>query len=135
MDDHQGMPPVLVYSSWRPPAVTIRRQVLFSVIGILLGALAGMALLFVTVAATGGGHGTYGAAKLFFPFTMALTGVTEEINTPGIVIALAQYPLYGLLIGWLTARNRRVTGWKIFAAVHLCALALAIGFSDSSFSP
>ena len=51
MDDRDAMPPVLVYSSWRPPEVTVRRQVWFAVAGMVIGGLAGLVLLFVAVAA------------------------------------------------------------------------------------
>jgi hypothetical protein len=67
--------------------------------------LATPVLLFITVLAAGGGHGSYMPAKLLFPWTMAATAFTREIAQPFIAVAIAQYPAYGIALDW--ARSTR----------------------------
>ena len=135
MDDTNAMPPVLEYGSWRPPEITVRRQVWLAVYGAAVGGLAGFALIFVAAIAAGAGHGSYAPAKLLFPLSMALTGITGTISEPLVIMAMAQCPAYGLFIGWLTARRRRRLAWTVLGVVHACAAASAMIFPASTFSP
>jgi hypothetical protein len=134
MDDREPMPPVLAYSSWRPPAVTpvtTRRQVIGAILGVVIGSAAGCVLLFCA----GAGHGSYLPAKLLFPLPMALTGITGSITRPLLIIAGLQYPLYGLLVGWLIGRNQVRRAMLLLLGIHLCGLALGMSLSASTFSP
>jgi hypothetical protein len=134
MDDPNSMP-VLVYSSWQPPQVTVRGQVWGGIAGVAVGGLAGLVLMFVAAAMAGAGHGTYGPAKSLFPFSMALSGFTGTLTDPLIAIAAAQYPVYGLFLGVLTARRRRRLAWKVLGVVHACAVVLAFTYAASTYSP
>ena len=53
----------------------------------------------------GAGHGDYVWAKVFFPFTMLSIHAFARIETPFIVLAVAQIPLYGLLLAWSASRR------------------------------
>lgn len=46
----------------------------------------------------GYGHGDYLAAKILFPFPMALATVTESISWLSLSLAVIQFPAYGYLI-------------------------------------
>ena len=92
-------------------------------------------LLFVTVAAAGGGHGTYYLAKILFPYTMAATAFTGAIVQPFIAAAFVQYPLYGTILDWRRSAGRFKPGLLALAATHLVAVLLAFGISNPSFPP
>ena len=129
MDDRPGeMPPVLVYSSWRPPP---RSTTKFAAIGVLLGIAFTPIAAFLAVASAGAGHGTYGFARLLFPYSMALTLVTGSITTPLIALAVAQWPVLGGLTGALVARRRRRLLW-LLAALH--AAMFLVASSNANFS-
>ena len=105
------------------------------------GRLLGIALvaegaaLVVTVLAAGGGHGTYAPAKVLFPYSMALTAATGEITSPLVVIALAQYPAYAVIMWALRGTSTRQRRWIGLACVHVLAVAWAFVSADSSFTP
>jgi hypothetical protein len=54
----------------------------------------------------GAGHGSYFVAKLFFPYTMLSTHLFEIITTPFILLALVQFPFYGLLLAYGAWKQR-----------------------------
>jgi hypothetical protein len=83
-------------------------------------------LLLGGVASGGAGHGHYVLAKVFFPFTMLSTVLFGSIIGPFIVIAIVQFPLYGLLIG--TANEKRRVAPYATALVIIHALAVIACF-------
>lgn len=91
-----------------------------TVIGMLSGAVATPIALLLALMSAGAGHGHYTIARLIYSFPMLLTRVTHNtIETPSILIAIVQLPLYGFL--W----DRRQ--WLILAAaiaIHVIAAAL-----------
>jgi hypothetical protein len=74
--------------------------------GLGLGILATIPAVALAVASGGAGHGEYVAARLFFPYTMLLTVHTHYISLPLIIIALLQFPMYGLAIGGTVRRKQ-----------------------------
>jgi hypothetical protein len=99
--------------------------------GLALGLLVGMWALALAVASAGAGHGNYGFARLLFPWTMLLTRVQGDVITqPLLALALAQFPLYGALIGaTLSSRRTRTTAVVAIGLFH--AIAAAICFSGA----
>jgi len=97
--------------------------------------LAGAGACIVAAMAAGGGHGTYWAAKCLFPFTMLSTGWTATISMPTILIALLQFPVYGIVLAVANARRKVVWALWGLAGVHLACVALALAFSGSAFYP
>jgi hypothetical protein len=89
------------------------------------GAALGIFAAQVSVVAAGGGHGSYFPAVVFFPFTMLSVLVTESISIPAMVLALAQFPCYGLAIGSAMAGRHARLG-AVLAAVHGAAVLLAL---------
>ena len=101
----------------------------------LLCLLATPLLLFLAVVAAGGGHGTYWLAKMFFPWSMMSTAVTKSITQPLIVLGIAQYPLYGIILDLARARSRFKPAALTLLAAHFSALMLAFSISNRSFTP
>ena len=70
----------------------------------------------------GAGHGSYVFAKLLFPFTMALTPAFGDIIVaPLIVLAVVQYPIYGLLLDRSASGGRLTECALLLSAVHIAA--------------
>lgn len=74
------------------------------VIGLILGLAAGVAvnipIVMITVFSAGAGHGSHAFAKLFFPYSMLLSRfLGDGTDLAHLVLALAQFPLYGAAIG------------------------------------
>lgn len=55
-------------------------------------------LLIVAGFAMGAGHGTYIPAMSLFPFGMLGVLLQDRINLPFIIVAILQYPTYGLIL-------------------------------------
>jgi len=108
---------------------------LFGGLATLLSLLATPLLLFTVVLAAGGGHGTYGLAKMLFPWTMMSTAVTKSITQPFIVLGIAQYPVYGIILDWARANGRFKPAALTLLATHFSAMMLAFSISNRSFTP
>jgi hypothetical protein len=86
------------------------------VIGLLAAAAAvGVVAIFVSLFASGAGHGTNVPAYILLPWTMLL-GLQVDQGTL-LIVSLAQFPLYAALFAW--------ERWTIvvIAAGHLAATA------------
>jgi len=110
-------------------------KVLFRVMATLLGIAVTPVFLFITVVLAGGGHGTYYAARTLFPWTMMATSVTKEITRPFIVLAFAQYPLYGILLDVARAKGGVRPAALALLAFHILVIMLAFAISNPSFTP
>ena len=90
-----------------------------------------IAVAFVSAA---GGHGNYVAAKILFPYSLALTHFTHVI-TPPLVALAPQYPAYAFaFLGVGPGRQSRIR-WIVLAVVHGAAVLAALQFADSTFTP
>jgi hypothetical protein len=80
--------------------------------------------LFIAITSGGAGHGTYTWAKVLFPYTMLSWG--PELTVPYMILAVAQMPLYGLIlgIGWLRGHGGSVV--IILTVIHGVAVALCL---------
>jgi hypothetical protein len=97
----------------------MKRIIGWTLAGLFFGGLAA----FFALGAAGGGHGTYRPAAVLFPFTMLAAGKIGVISHVLIAVALAQYPIYGLLLA-VGERRRRV--WAIIACVHIVFASAAL---------
>lgn len=99
------------------------------IVGVLIGVLLTPIVATLAIASAGAGHGHYEFARLFFPYSMLLTRLTgDTITPPLIVLALAQFPLYGLAVG-LAAWKGRVAWFAVAILVVAHAIAVALCFS------
>jgi hypothetical protein len=111
------------------------RRVRFRGLLTLLGILLTPVFLFITVVLAGGGHGTYYAAKTFFPWSMMSTAVTRSITQPLVVLAFAQYPIYFIMLDVARAKGGFRPAALALLAVHFMAIMLAFAISNRSFTP
>jgi len=82
-----------------------------------------LALLLIVVFLMGGGHGMYEPAIWLFPFGFIGILYSHSIELPFILIAILQYPIYGLLLD--TIESRKSFKWTMISIVTL-HLLLAI---------
>jgi hypothetical protein len=106
------------------------------IIGLSAGTLIGGISLVIAVMAAGGGHGTYMPAKILFPYTMLSTITMERITSPYVLLAILQFPLYGLFLGFTLSRGSRLfwTTACLLSVLHLGAFAIAWAYVPGSFS-
>jgi len=105
-------------------------------LGVLLfigSTVIGAGLLYLAVAAAAVGQGTYVPAMMLFPFTMLSTVVLDAITTPFSIVAVVQFPLYGLILWLGLIRNRAGSVAPTLAVLHLiaafaCYLAVPVSF-------
>ena len=74
-------------------------------------------LLILAIFLMGGGHGWYGPAILLFPFGFIGILYSRSIELHFILLAILQYPLYGLLIDLI--RNRKRLKWTLISIVTI----------------
>ncbi len=103
-------------------------------IGLLSGIVLTVPACLIAFVSSGAGHGDYFLFKLVYPITMLSTFLFGSITAPFILIGLAQFPLYGYLVGlnWRSP-TRRAYLWKL-AGVHGILALLAVLIPNSSFS-
>lgn len=68
-------------------------------------------LLLLVIFLMGGGHGYYEPAIVLFPTGLISFSLFDEIIIPFMVLAVIQYPVYGLLID--KSNNKRKILWCI----------------------
>ena len=106
---------------------------------VIVSAVAGMLITFpavyLAVLSAGAGLGDYGYARLLFPIPICVAVfVTGSIDTPSIVLALGQFPFYGVVIAYFAvSRPRRF--WVAVSVLLLAHfLALFACSASSAFS-
>ena len=90
--------------------------------------------LFLGMASSGMGHGDYFLAKLLFPFTMILAGLSGSITSPLILLAVAQYPLYGAIFGFANERGKLPLATGIVVTIHALMAAVCLVTASENFS-
>ena len=96
--------------------------------GLAVGSLA----VAVSVWRAAGGHGSYLPAKVLLPFSMLTTAATEQLTIIGVV-AVAQWALYGAIIGTVSERNRRNAVLAVVITHALAVLACFAFVSPENF--
>jgi hypothetical protein len=91
--------------------------------------------LFITVLAAGGGHGSYLPAKLLFPWSMAGTAFTGNITQALVAMAIAQYPVYGVMLDCARYAGRFNPGLMALAAIHFIGMNTALLMAHPTFTP
>jgi hypothetical protein len=88
-----------------------------------LAAGVGIGVVAVTIAvwAAGGGHGSYLPGKLLFPYTMLIAG--GSIGFFGMLLAIVQWPLYGVSLALAAPARRRALALALGVAHMAAALA------------
>jgi hypothetical protein len=87
----------------------------------------------VALLAAGAGHGTYIPAKVIFPYTMLLALAFEEVTVPLMVLAVVQFPLYGLVVGMAYKWGKPLIVAFLLGLVHALAVCLCFFLALSTF--
>ena len=116
-------------SKRQEPVVTITATAIFT------GSIAvGCGAILLAMLVGGGGHGSYGVASVFFPYTMLSTRFFYAITPLFGILALVQFPIYGACIGWALLGSRTKTALMISVSHTIAAIA-AILWRGGSFYP
>ncbi len=91
-------------------------------------------LLLAGIGSAGAGHGDYFIAKLLFPFTMLSTIVFNEITILFLVLALVQFPLYGVLLGLTNRAGNLIPATIGLAVFHIGAAVTCVLLVGENFS-
>jgi len=83
---------------------------------IVAGALFGMVAAVAALALAGDGHGSFVLAAIYFPYALLGSSLVRQIGPVMIVVALAQYPVYGAFATRAEGRGRRLAQ---LALVHM----------------
>ncbi len=83
--------------------------------------------LYLAALSTGAGHGSYFWAKAFFPYT-----TLAEFTTPSLVLAVLQFPLYGVVLGLAEKRYGFVRPRVVLSVVHFTAVLAVFLFPPGS---
>ena len=101
-----------------------------AIFGFLAGAVVTVPLAFVALAQGGVGHGSYTIAIVAFPYAMVLAALFDKITWPLMVLALAQFPAYGVALGLKTDRPRaRARTALVLAVAHVVAIGAVFAFA------
>jgi hypothetical protein len=106
-------------------SVTRNRLVLISALAIF-----GLMAIAFAIWRMGGGHGSYLAAKVLFPYSMLIAGAFGSIGFISAVLALVQFPAYGVLVAYAPVRPRAAS--YLFAA-HALSTVAALVTSNANF--
>jgi hypothetical protein len=71
-------------------------------------------------------HGLSPLSVLLFPYTMALAPLSPYLWKPLLILALVQFPAYGLLIDWARSRGRARRYALKLAALHAALVVLGV---------
>jgi len=103
-------------------------------LGFVSGVLVGLAAVVAAIASAGAGHGNYVAARALFPVPMLLTFYQgDSFGLLSMIVALAQFPFYGVLVAWTYGRKSSVPLLTV-SLVHLLAGAICFLGALPNFS-
>ena len=89
--------------------------------------------LLLGAGSAGAGHGDYLWAKLLFPMTMVSAILFKVITPPFILLAIVQYPAYGLILGRANSRGRLNHVLAALTATHVLFVALCFAAPRGNF--
>ena len=90
--------------------------------------------LFLGVASGGAGHGDYVLARILFPFTMLAALLPGSITTPLVVLAVAQYPFYGIILGAANVKRKLEHAALVLLGAHVLFAVACFILSGENFS-
>jgi hypothetical protein len=108
-----------------------RNMRVVNVVNVIVGVGAGVLITpvaaFLAVVSGGAGHGHYVLPRLLFPYVFLLHRLYGDISKaplPLALLALAQFPLYGAVLGIARSRSRVVAAGGLLLAGHTIAVLL-----------
>jgi hypothetical protein len=115
-----GDPPVTLLSGW--------------LFGMALGAALGVLPFCLALVSAGAGHGHYLAAWLFFPWAMLIGLADGSIGVVAVSVALVQFPLYGLAIGYCGQKGKAAFTACMIGLLHLMGIGATYLIGHGIFS-
>jgi hypothetical protein len=97
--------------------------------------LLGIIAIYLTMGLAGGGHGSYLAAKLLFPYTMLLALPEGPIPVGAQAVAVLQFPADGVAVAANSAAGRASRVIAAIAVVHAVAFAAALALIPRDIFP
>jgi hypothetical protein len=99
-------------------------------IGSLVGLIVGLCLYIFAFLATFGDPFATSIAEVLFPFALSVSRTLQDLSFAALLFALAQYPIYGAILGFARSKNRvgksRVIAYALaLLLVHGMAVGLA----------
>src|SRR5688572_27711113 len=79
--------------------------------------------LLLGIGSAGAGHGDYRLAMILFPYTLLSASVFDSITPPFIILAIIQFPIYGVALGYAHEKGRLLSMSIVLCVVHSIALA------------
>lgn len=101
---------------------------------IMAGALLTPVCLLLAIGSGGAGHGDYFYAKLLYPYTMLLALGEGTIWLPAILLAVFQFPLYGLIYSLAAKRRKQAIAAIVLVIAHALAVILCLQLADPNYS-
>src|SRR4051812_37554976 len=80
-------------------------------------------VLFLGLVSAGAGHGDYYLAKILFPYTLLYWQLFTSSREFFYVVAIIQYPAYGLLIGVANLNRKSLIFGVAISIVHVACVA------------
>ena len=74
--------------------------------------------LLLGIGSAGAGHGDYRLAMILFPYTMLSAAIFNSITNPFIILAIIQFPLYGIALGHANEKGRLSSVSILICVVH-----------------
>ena len=93
-----------------------------TVLFVLVGVMVTIPAVFLSVVSAGSGHGHYVEARLFYPLPCLLGRANNHLADEHMLLALVQFPLYGVIVGSFRHRLRSAL---ILAGIHGTFLGIA----------
>src|SRR5712692_5086016 len=90
--------------------------------------------LFLGLFSSGSGHGDYFLAQILFPYTLWSTAAFHSLRQSFLLLAIVQYPVYGLLTGIANLYRKLLIYGLGLAVVHTVTVVASFAFADRYFS-
>ena len=85
-------------------------------------------LLWVGWVSAGLGHGSYLWARILFPYVLFVQSLLPPQHQMGMLaftgIAIMQYPLYGVVLGWARVKAKTVAAVAVLLLIHVALVGL-----------
>jgi hypothetical protein len=89
--------------------------------------------LLLGIGSAGVGHGDYVLARILFPYTMLSALLFDKITAPFVLLAIIQFPAYGLILGRAAGRGRFLVALTLILVVHSVLAAACFKEFGGSF--
>jgi hypothetical protein len=99
------------------------------IVGGIMGVVVTPIAAIAAMISGGAGHGHYVAARVLYPIPILLAEQFGEFSLPLIVLALAQFPIYGVVGGAF-----RLKGLIWILVIHFIAVVICFSGLLSNFS-